>query len=148
MAIEVSPVTPDGLRDVLPLVAAYQRFYGATPDDERNAQFFARFAAPSDDGLLLRATRDGEPVGFATLYWTFSSVSATEVVLLNDLFVAESARGTGAGRALLDAAAAAAREHGAATLTWQTAPDNATAQRLYDRTGAARSTWLEYELDL
>jgi hypothetical protein len=29
---------------------------------------------------------------------------------------------------------------------WSTAPDNATAQRLCDRTGAERSTWLEYEL--
>jgi ribosomal protein S18 acetylase RimI-like enzyme len=82
------------------------------------------------------------------LYWTFSSTRADEQVLMNDLFVVEAARGRGVGRALIDAAAASARERGAARLVWSTAPDNTTAQGLYDRTGAERSTWLEYELDL
>jgi hypothetical protein len=31
---------------------------------------------------------------------------------------------------------------------WSTAPDNTTAQRLYDRTGATRSSWYEYELEV
>jgi GNAT superfamily N-acetyltransferase len=67
---------------------------------------------------------------------------------MNDLFVAESARGKGAGRALIEAAAAAGRERGASQLEWATAPDNLTAQRLYDSTGAKRTEWLEYDLGL
>ena len=39
------------------------------------------------------------------------------------------------------------RERGAEKLVWETAPDNATAQRLYDGIGASKSTWLSYELD-
>jgi ribosomal protein S18 acetylase RimI-like enzyme len=39
------------------------------------------------------------------------------------------------------------RERGAGKLVWETAPDNATAQRLYDGIGAEKSTWLTYELD-
>ena len=42
------------------------------------------------------------------------------------------------------------REHhaiGAHHLEWATAPDNETAQRLYDSTGAERSNWIEYELE-
>ena len=39
------------------------------------------------------------------------------------------------------------RSRGAATLVWETAPDNATAQRLYDGIGARKSTWLTYEID-
>jgi hypothetical protein len=39
------------------------------------------------------------------------------------------------------------RAHGAEKLVWETAPDNTTAQRLYDGIGAAKSTWLTYELD-
>ncbi len=56
--------------------------------------------------------------------------------------------GAGCGRGPCPPAACrdAARDHGAARLVWQTAPDNHRAQRLYDRTGAARSTWLTYEL--
>ena len=67
---------------------------------------------------------------------------------MNDLFVAEAARGRGVGRALIEASAAVARERGAAHLEWATAPDNHTAQRLYDSTGAERSDWVEYELGL
>jgi ribosomal protein S18 acetylase RimI-like enzyme len=55
-------------------------------------------------------------------------------------------RGHGVGRALIEASLAVARERGNPFLEWATAPDNHTAQRLYDSTGAHRSTWLTYEL--
>ena len=55
---------------------------------------------------------------------------------MNDLYVDAEARGQGVGRALIEASAAVARERGAHHLEWSTAPDNATAQRLYDSTGA------------
>jgi ribosomal protein S18 acetylase RimI-like enzyme len=67
---------------------------------------------------------------------------------MNDLFVAERARGRGVGRALIEASAAVGRERGAAQLQWATAPSNIAAQRLYDGTGAERSDWVEYELEL
>ena len=145
-----APAQADQLDRLLPLVAAYQRFYGVeAPDDARNRAFFARFVAPSDLGVLLAAhDEDGVPLGFATVYWTHSSVSAEDVAHMNDLFAVAEARGRGVGRALIEAAKDAARERGLRRLTWMTAPDNATAQRLYDRTGAARSSWLEYDLAL
>jgi len=147
MAVEVRPIGQDEVDDGLPLYAAYQRFYGvARPDDERNRAFFSRFAAPSEDGLLLGAWQDGALVGFACVYWTFSSVSAARIALMNDLFVAEGLRGHGIGRALITAAVEAARSRGLHHLEWLTAPDNTTAQRLYDSTGAERSTWIAYEI--
>lgn len=147
--LEISPVEPGEFERLLPLIAAYQRFYEVEEvDEERNLAFFRRFLAPSDDGLLLGARTSGELVGYACLYWHFSSLSARETVLMNDLFVAEPARGRGVGRALIEASAAVARERGAAHLEWATAPSNLTAQRLYDSTGAARSEWIEYELEL
>jgi ribosomal protein S18 acetylase RimI-like enzyme len=149
--LDISPARDEDLDALLPLIAGYQRFYGVKqPDDQRNRAFFSRFLAPSDDGLLLaaRASESQEVIGFANLYWTFSSVSAEEHAVLNDLFVTEQARGTGAGRKLVDAAAQASRERGMRRMSWETAPDNTTAQRLYDSTGAAKATWLEYELTL
>jgi GNAT superfamily N-acetyltransferase len=147
--IEIAPVAAEEFELVLPLIASYQRFYEVEEiDEERNRAFFRRFLAPSEDGLLLGARQQGEIVGFACLYWHLSSLSAAETVLMNDLFVSEAARGHGAGRALIEASAAVARERGAAHLEWATAPDNLTAQRLYDSTGAQRSEWVEYELGL
>jgi GNAT superfamily N-acetyltransferase len=147
-SVAVSHALDEDLVGLLALIAGYQRFYGEEPDDARNRIFFARFITPSDAGAVLQARdpRTGEPLGFATLYWSYSSTRADEQVLMNDLFVVDAARGRGVGRALIDAAAATARERGATRLVWSTAPDNATAQRLYDRTGAERSTWVEYEL--
>jgi GNAT superfamily N-acetyltransferase len=147
--LDVSPVTAAEFELLLPLIGAYQRFYEVEEiDEERNRAFFRRFLEPSEDGLLIGARDGGELVGYACLYWHFSSLKARESVLMNDLFVGESARGRGVGRALIEASAAVARKRGAAHLEWATAPGNLTAQRLYDSTGAERSEWIEYELEL
>ena len=52
---------------------------------------------------------------------------------LEDLFVTPAARGTGAGRALIEAVYRAADEVGADQVYWLTAHSNATARKLYDR---------------
>ena len=144
----VGPLTHQDLEEALPLFAGYQRFYGmAQPDRERNRQFFRRFLDPSEDGLLLGAWEGGELVGFACLYWTFSSIHASEIVLLSDLFVREDGRGKGLGRSLIQASADVARRRGAHHLEWLTASDNVGAQKLYDTVGASKSSWLGYEID-
>jgi GNAT superfamily N-acetyltransferase len=148
--VEVSAVREEEFETLLPLIAAYQRFYEVEEiDNDRNRAFFRRFLAPSDDGQLLAARDEsGVILGYACLYWHFSSLAAVETVLMNDLFVAPEARGRGIGRALIEASAAVARERGGAWLEWATAPDNHTAQRLYDSMTSEKSTWLEYELDV
>jgi len=145
--LEIAPVAVEEFEELLPLIAAYQRFYEVEDvDDERNRAFFRRFLAPSEDGLLLGARSEGRLVGYACLYWHFSSLEACESVLMNDLFVTEETRGAGVGRALIEATAEVARERGAPFIEWSTAPDNKTAQRLYDATGAERTEWFSYEL--
>jgi GNAT superfamily N-acetyltransferase len=146
--VDVRPIRTEELDGFLPLADGYQRFYHAEPDAERNRQFFARFLYPSDEGLLLGAWSDGDLIGFATLYWFYSSTKATDPVLMNDLFVRDDVRGGGIGRALIRAALDVARERGAAHVEWYTAPDNLRAQRLYDSLpGVDRSTWYAYEIE-
>lgn len=123
--LEIAPIVDDEFEQVLPLIAAYQRFYEVEEiDEERNRTFFRRFLAASEDGLLLGARREGRLVGYACLYWHFSSLEAAESVLMNDLYVIEDARGEGIGRALIEASAEVARERGAPYVEWATAPDN------------------------
>ena len=147
--VRIEPIAAEQLEALLPMIAAYQRFYESEEiDEERNRAFFRRFVAPSDDGMLLGAWREGELVGYACLYWHFTSIVPAETVLMTDLYVEPAVRSHGVGRALIEASADVARERGAHCLEWATAPDNATAQRLYDSTGAERTTWIEYELPL
>ena len=144
---EIAPISAAEFEQLLPLIAAYQRFYEVEDiDDDRNRPFFRRFLAPSEDGLLLGARHEGRLVGYACLYWHFSSLEAVETLLMNDLYVVEEGRGKGVGRALIEATAEVARERGVPFVEWSTAPDNHTAQRLYDATGAERSEWFSYEL--
>ena len=148
--IAVGPVLEEEFETLLPLIAAYQRFYEVDEiDNDRNRFFFRRFLAPSEDGELLAARDEGGLIlGYACLYWHFSSLQATDTVLMNDLFVSPEARSRGIGRTLIEATRDVARRRGAAWVEWATAPDNHTAQRLYDSLSTEKSTWLEYELDV
>jgi GNAT superfamily N-acetyltransferase len=145
--LRIDRIAGEQMEALLPLIAAYQRFYRVEEiDGERNRAFFSRFLHPSEDGVLLGAWEDERLLGYACLYWHFSSLVPAETVLMNDLYVLEPARGRGVGRALIEASAAVARERGAHHLEWSTEPSNIAAQRLYDSTGAQRSEWVEYEL--
>jgi GNAT superfamily N-acetyltransferase len=147
--IRIEPIAASQMETLLPMITAYQRFYEVERiDAERNRAFFSRFLDPSDEGMLLGAWRGNELVGYACLYWHFTSLVPAETVLLNDLYVTEAERGAGIGRTLIEASAEVARKRGAHHLEWATQPNNKTAQRLYDKTGAERSEWVEYELRL
>jgi len=83
------------------------------------------------------------------MYPLFSSVRTVRTCLLNDLFVAPSARRHGVAAALLKAAAKEARSLGAASLSLSTALDNAPAQALYESLGWRRDQeFCEYGLAL
>jgi ribosomal protein S18 acetylase RimI-like enzyme len=149
MEIEIRPVTEDTLAEVEPLFVAYQRFYKvAEVDEARNRKFLSRFIGTNHSGWLLGAWRGDEITGFGCYYRHKSSLTATSTVLMNDLYVVESARGSGIGRMLIEAGVGLAREAGASCLEWSTAPDNKRAQALYDSTGAEKSTWITYELEV
>jgi len=135
---------------LMPLLRGYCDFYEANPsDDGLEGMVRAVIAARETESFLLVATdEDGEVVGFAACGWKWSSLRAARIVILEDLFVAESARGQGHADALIEATAAIATRHGAPVVTWLTAPDNRRAQAVYDRAGGRSSLFLEYELEL
>ena len=68
------------------------------------------------------------------------------ICYLQDLFVDPAVRGTGAGRALIEAVAEATRAAGCTRLYWSTDTGNAAARRLYDR--MARQTAVRYDLSV
>ena len=145
--IEIARVGEGDLAELLPLMRGYCDFYEVSPSDEALlALSGALIADPEHEGVQLVARDDGAAVGFATIYWTWATTIAARIGIMNDLFVAPAARGSGAAEALIRACLDECRRHGAALLTWQTAKDNERAQRLYDRLGGRRSEWLDYSL--
>jgi GNAT superfamily N-acetyltransferase len=122
---------------LVPLFDAYRVFYEQESDETLARCFLGERLAKGDSTIFI-AERGTELAGFTQLYPSFSSTRARRIFVLNDLYVTPQARGTGAARALLNAAAAFAHSEGALRLTLSTAHTNAAAQKLYERSGWVR----------
>jgi GNAT superfamily N-acetyltransferase len=148
--VTIVRVTHADLDDLLPLMRAYCDFYDVAPEDEALlALARALVEDPEREGVqLLARDEDGNAIGFATVYWSWSTLSAARIGVMNDLFVTPAARGSGAAEALIRACLDECRQRGAEELTWQTARDNERAQRVYERIGAKRSQWVDYSLEV
>jgi GNAT superfamily N-acetyltransferase len=144
----IAPVDDADLDDLLPLMRGYCDFYDVDPSDEDLlALSRALIGDPEREGLQLIARGDdGRALGFATIFWTWSTTVAGRIGVMNDLYVAPDGRGKGLADALIQACVERCRGRGASRLTWQTAPDNDRAQAVYDRVGGERSQWVDYEI--
>ena len=127
------------------LARGYKRFYETDiPDSEYAAAWQRLLHDPRFVGLA--AWRGGAIVGIVHALF-HASTWADEVCYLQDLFVAEAARGFGAGAALIDAVAAASRRRGAGRLYWLTHHSNSRARVLYERM-AVNKGFIRYDMAL
>jgi GNAT superfamily N-acetyltransferase len=146
--VEIHPARTDEIEEMLPLIRAYCEFYETEPDDDGLRRMFETLITDTSQGAVYIARDGGSAVGFATLDWKWSSLKAAKIGYLEDLFVDPEARGKGIADALIEVCANRCRELGVPAMSWQTAPDNHRAQRVYDRTGAEAEPYLEYDLKL
>ena len=95
------------LPELLTLMRGYCDFYEVAPSDEDLlALSRSLIADPERDGIQLIARGpDGAALGFATVFWTWSTTTAARIAIMNDLFVAPAARGARLGEALIAACA-------------------------------------------
>jgi len=144
----IAVVTAADLDDLLALMRAYCDFYRATPSDAALLALARALLADGEHEGLQLIARDGDsaPVGFATIFWSWSTTAAMRIGTMNDLYVVPGARGQRLADHLIAACLERCRERGAGALEWQTAPENLRAQAVYDRVGATRETWLDYTL--
>ncbi len=110
----------------------YLDFYGVDLAGEVTARTWARILDPACPMQARLGLIDGKVAGFAIHLHHPSSWVMGEDCYLEDLFVAETARGQGLGRALIEDLTALARTRGWHRLYWHTAQENAVARRLYD----------------
>lgn len=141
----IEVVEKNNLAELLPLIRAYQEFYNvAEISDEKNTEFFAQFGESSTTGCQFIYRENGDVVGFATVYFSFTSTITAKVAVLNDLYTLPNYRGKGIGRQLIEHCRGYAANNGAVRLQWVTAPDNEQAQKLYDSMNTSKSTWHFY----
>jgi GNAT superfamily N-acetyltransferase len=141
--LRIRPLRPDERAAWEPLWQGYLRFYGASVDPAVSDTTFARLHDPAEPMHALVAERAGEVIGLVHYIFHRSTWTTGPYCYLQDLFTLETARGQGAGRALIEAVYAAAREAGASRVYWLTQEGNATARALYDRL-ADRPGFIQY----
>lgn len=112
----------------------YCAFYEVEMPADVTAKSWERLlddATPDFFGLV--AERDGVVIGIANCILHGTTWAIAPRCYLNDLFVDPSARGSGAGKAMIVHLQHLAAENGWDKVHWLTAGSNATARRLYDQ---------------
>jgi GNAT superfamily N-acetyltransferase len=143
----IRPLEPADWDDWRALWGGYLAFYRAEMPDETSRASFDRLCARADGFFGLLALDDaGRGIGLANCVVHPSTWSRQPTCYLEDLFVAPSARGHDAGRALLDAVRRVADERGVDRVYWHTQQYNGPARSLYDRVGRPTS-FVVYEAD-
>ena len=146
--MEIYQATVKDLEEVSILFNLYRVFYQQTSDIE-GAKTYIKNRLESKDSVIFVVKNKQKYVGFTQLYPTFSSLSMNRAWILNDLYVNAEARNQGIGEMLLHKAKDYAIESGAKSINLSTAPDNYSAQRLYEKNGYVRdSQFYHYELSL
>jgi GNAT superfamily N-acetyltransferase len=118
------------------LWTAYLAFYETSRPQEIFDLYFDRLLGddPQDfNGLV--AEVDGEVVGLTHYLFHRHGWSKANTCYLQDLYADPSVRGTGVGRALIEAVYAQADANGIASVYWLTQDFNTEARKLYDRIG-------------
>lgn len=140
--------TLDDLEALLPLVQAYRVFYRREADAQRERAFIESHLRSGSSQIYI-AEVAGEAVGFMQLFPTHSTVQLAPSWILEDLFVEPEHRKAGIALALLQRALEHAKESGACGMFLETANDNETAQRVYERAGWTREgRFLKYNAPL
>jgi GNAT superfamily N-acetyltransferase len=144
--VSVRPPVASDFRAWEDLWQGYCDFYEESLAPVVTENTWARLLEPQSPLFGLVAEDDnGKLVGFTNCVVHAGTWSKRDTCYLEDLFVAISARGQGAGRALIDAVIAKSRAEGWQRVYWQTKKDNATARALYEKI-ISPSDWVIYEV--
>ncbi|BAU28445.1 ribosomal protein S18 acetylase RimI-like enzyme [Aneurinibacillus soli] len=147
MSVIVRPVEQSDKQEVITLMYEYiVDFYQRPRPSTDKVQRLFDTLLEKNLGIQFVAEQEGKPVGFATLYFTFSTTRADKITVMNDLYVVEEARGSGVAQELFQACETFTKDHGYAYMSWITATDNYRAQRFYEKMGGTRGDWLNYSI--
>jgi GNAT superfamily N-acetyltransferase len=138
VSLVIRPLRRDDAEDWRKLWRAYLAFYETElPEAIYNTYFERLLGDDPHDFHGLVAEIDGRLVGLTHYLFHRHGWKVENVCYLQDLYADPDVRGTGVGRALIEAVYAAADAEGAPAVYWLTQEFNTTARQLYDRIGEA-----------
>lgn len=149
MSIQIRKATPEDAHQIYEMIRAlaiYEREeISVKVSVETLRQQMLQPVRPFE---CLLAVQNGIPCGLAVYFFTYSTWEGSCSLYLEDLFVYQEARGTGAGAALMSALAAIARENGCRRFEWSVLDWNTPAINFYGKLGAQPvSGWTRYRME-
>ena len=136
----------DTFLDLIDALADYEHL--ARPDADARRRLARDALADPPRFWVLLAEANGQVVGYAVYFFTYSTFVARPTLYLEDLFVTPATRGQGAGLALFRACVADAVRNGCGRMEWQVLTWNTPSIEFYQRLGARRlEEWHGFRLD-
>jgi GNAT superfamily N-acetyltransferase len=149
MSLSIRPARPDEAGLVLAFIrelAVYEKLPDAVIATE--AEIAASLFGAHPRVFCDIAEWEGEPVGFAVWFYTYSTFSGRHGIWLEDLFVREAQRGRGIGKALMAGLARRCVDEGLTRLAWWVLNWNEPSRAFYRALGAkAQDEWTVKRLD-
>lgn len=140
---EIVQATAAHVDRIVALFDAYRMFYGEESNPDRCRNFLKARVTHGDTVVFFAA--DEEPsydpaLGFTILYPSYHSVLMAPMWVLNDIYVAETARRRGVAKALIERARDLVMETNAQRLSLETGVTNTPSHKLYGAMGFHRDT--------
>jgi GNAT superfamily N-acetyltransferase len=149
---EIVQATQNHVEGIAPLFDSYRGFYNQPSNVDLCREFLSARIGYGDT-VVFTAVEGPESnptyLGFTILYPTFHSVLASSMWVLNDIYVAESARRRGIAKALIETGRELALDTCAGRLSLETGLDNSNSHHLYENMGFKREdSMCTYVLDI
>jgi len=146
--IDIRPITSADEKAWRKLWAAYLKFYKSEVPEIVYQTTWSRLLSEGEyepQGFL--AFKDEHPIGLVHFFYHRTCWSVQNNCYLQDLYVSPKARGTGAGRCLIESVYEAAKSQNAPSVYWMTEDHNETARHLYDKI-AGKTDFIKYQRKL
>ncbi|WP_374966204.1 GNAT family N-acetyltransferase [Lysinibacillus sp. RS5] len=141
--MEILQATMNELEELTVLFDEYRQYYGIE-SDVSSAKAFLQLRMALKESIIFVVVENGNTIGFAQLYPTFSSIALQRAYILNDIYVKEDARGLGVGKALMEKVFQYCEQQYARYVTLQTATDNVHARKLYENLNMKQDQYCNY----
>lgn len=146
--LKILRATTKNADEIASLFNSYREFY-KQKSDLKSAKNFISQRLKNKDSIIFIAKTNHQIVGFVQLFPAFSSIAIRSILILNDLYVATSARKLGIGKQLMNKAKDYATKNKIKRLVLATAKTNREAKSLYESLGyTIDKVYYHYSLEI
>jgi len=148
MKIKIKKAERKDKKDILMLIDELAKYEKLPPPDEKAKKRLIKDAfgkKPSFKVLLAKV--NGEAIGYAFYFFTYSSFLARKTLYLEDIFISEKFRKFGAGKFLIEELIRISQKNKCGRMEWCVLDWNTNAINFYEKLGARQlKNWLYYRI--